>query len=89
MPPPVKRSIPRCPQKPHTYLFRTVFACKWCLTCAQFSPDSDETTFSLKKAILWIEGLGGILGGINRLTLKCLNDVFVSYKYAAFHFAKH
>ncbi len=49
------------------------FACKWCLTCAQFTLDSNETTFSLKIAILWIEGLGGILGGINRFMLKCLN----------------
>ncbi len=30
------------------------FACK-CLICAYFSPDSDEATFSLEKAVLWIE----------------------------------
>ncbi len=36
-------------------LFWNAFACKRCLICVYFSPDSDETTFSLKKAILWIE----------------------------------
>ncbi len=30
-------------------LFRTVFACKQYLICAYFSPDSEKTTFSLKK----------------------------------------
>ncbi len=27
-------------------MFWTVLACKWCLICAYFSPDSDEMTFS-------------------------------------------
>ncbi len=36
-------------------LFCTVFASKLCLICADFSLYSDETTFSLEKAILWIE----------------------------------
>ncbi len=35
--------------------FWTVLACKRCLSCAYFSPDSDEITFSLEKEILWIE----------------------------------
>ncbi len=34
------------------HLFRTVFHC---LICAYFSLDSDEATFSLEKAILWID----------------------------------
>ncbi|KAI2664965.1 hypothetical protein H4Q32_003292 [Labeo rohita] len=33
----------------------TVFACKLCLICAYFSPDSDKITFSLENVILWIE----------------------------------
>ena len=37
-----------------TYLFRAVLACKRCLTCAYFSPDSDQTTFTLEEALLWI-----------------------------------
>ncbi len=32
----------------------TGFACKACLICADFSPDWDETPFSLEKAILWL-----------------------------------
>ncbi len=35
-------------------LFCTVLACKRCLICADFSPDSDQTTFSLEGALLWI-----------------------------------
>ncbi len=35
------------------HCFWTVFACKQCLICAYFSPDRDETTFSLEKALLW------------------------------------
>ncbi len=31
------------------------FNCKQCLICADFSPDSDETSFSPEKAILCIE----------------------------------
>ncbi len=34
--------------------FWTIFTCKRCLICAYFSPDSDETTFSLREALLWI-----------------------------------
>ncbi len=41
-------------QNPLTYLFRAVLACKRCLICADFSPDSDQTTFSLEVALLWI-----------------------------------
>ncbi len=53
--PPVKKSIPcyYVTIKP----FCTVFACKQCLICAYFSPDSDKITFSLNKAILWIVDL--------------------------------
>ncbi len=36
-------------------VYWTVWACKQFLICADFSPDSDEMTFSLKKAKLWIE----------------------------------
>ncbi len=32
-----------------------VLACKQFLICADFSPDSDEATFSLEKAKPWIE----------------------------------
>ncbi len=42
-------------QNSPSYFFRTVLAHKQCLFCAYFSPDSDETTFSLEKATLWIE----------------------------------
>ncbi len=35
----------------------TVFAYKQFLICAYFSPGSDEMTFSLEKAILWMEDL--------------------------------
>ncbi len=35
-------------------MFWTIFAYKKCLICAYFSPDSDEITFSLEKAILWM-----------------------------------
>ncbi len=37
-------------------MFWTVFTCKQCLIYAYFSLDSDKTTFSQEKAILWIEG---------------------------------
>ncbi len=37
-----------------TYLFRAVLSCKRCLICADFSPDSDQNTFSLQQALLWI-----------------------------------
>ncbi len=36
-------------------LLWTDFACKWCLICAYFSPDSDKMNFSLEKAVLWID----------------------------------
>ncbi len=36
-------------------LFWTVFACKRCLICADFSLDSDQMTFSMKEALSWIE----------------------------------
>ncbi len=42
-------------QNPATYLFRSVLSCKWCLICADFSPDSDQITFSLEEVLLWIE----------------------------------
>ncbi len=29
--------------------FRTVFSCKWCLICAYFSPDWEETTLTMRK----------------------------------------
>ncbi len=32
-----------------------VFACKWCFIYAYFSPDSDEITIKLEKAMEWIE----------------------------------
>ncbi len=32
-------------QDPPTYLFKTVFTCKWCLLCAYFSSYSVETVF--------------------------------------------
>ncbi len=35
-------------------LFRTVLACKRCLICADFSPDSDQTTFSLEEVLLML-----------------------------------
>ncbi len=38
-------------------LFWTIFACKQCLVCAYFSPDSEEMTFSLEEVILWIMDL--------------------------------
>ncbi len=37
--------------------FWTVFTYKQCLICAYFSPDSDKMTFSLEKAILWIDNM--------------------------------
>ncbi len=39
-------------QNPATYLFRAVLSCKQCLICADFSPDSYQTTFSLEEALL-------------------------------------
>ncbi len=41
-------------QNPATYLFRAVLSCKRCLICADFSPDSDQNTFSLEEALIWI-----------------------------------
>ncbi len=41
-------------------LFWTVFTCNQCLIFAYFSPDSDETAFSVDKAILWIEDFFGL-----------------------------
>ncbi len=41
-------------QNPATYLFRAVLSCKCCLICADFSPDSYQTTFSLDEALLLI-----------------------------------
>ncbi len=38
-------------------LFCTVVACKQCLICAYFYPDSDQKTFSLEEALLWIMDL--------------------------------
>ncbi len=45
--PPVKKYISCC------LSHQNVFACKCCLICADFSPDSDQNTFSLKEALLW------------------------------------
>ncbi len=45
--PPVKKYISCC------LSHQNVFACKRCLICADFSPDSDQNTFSLKEALLW------------------------------------
>ncbi len=47
-------------------LFWTVLACKRCLICADISPDSDQTTFSLEETILWTH----ILAGSDGLKLK-------------------
>ncbi len=38
-------------------IIQVIFTCKWCFICAYFSPDSEKVTFSLEKAILWIEDL--------------------------------
>ncbi len=55
---PEKKSIFCClsHQNPPTYLFRAVLDhfSKRCLICADFSPDSDQTTFSPEEALLWI-----------------------------------
>ncbi len=40
--------------KTSQYLFRAVLACKRCMICADFSPDSEYMTFLLKEALLWI-----------------------------------
>ncbi len=50
----LKKSISCClsRQNPATYL--TVLACKQCLICADFSPDSDEINFPLEEAVLWV-----------------------------------
>ncbi len=54
--PSVKTSIPCCPlTSKYTYIF--VFTCKQCLICAYFSHDSDKMTFSLEKALLWIDNM--------------------------------
>ncbi len=63
--PAVKKSI--CHQNLATYLFRAVLA--WSLICADFSPDSDQNTFSLEEASLWIMNL--------YFKLKFLKDGFV------------
>ncbi len=44
-------------QNPTTYLFRAVLACKRCLICADFSPDSYQMTFHWRKRYygLWFE----------------------------------
>ncbi len=53
------------------YLFSTAFTYKKCSVCAFFSLDSDDITFSLEKAILWIAILWThILPGSNGLKLK-------------------
>ncbi len=44
-------------------------------------------TFSLKEALLWIMDYG-ILARSDGLQLKRLNDGFVLYKYAVFHFTR-
>ncbi len=54
--PPLQKCISCClsHQNPATYLFRAVLVCKRCLICADFSPDSDQTTFHWRKCVLWI-----------------------------------
>ncbi len=54
-----------------TYLFRAVLSCKRCLICADFSPDSDQTTFSLEEALLWTH----ILAGSNGLKFLVSPDI--------------
>ncbi len=51
------------------------------MICAYFAPDSDNMTFSLEKALLWIED-----SYFSRKfeVEKRLNDVFVSYKQKFF-----
>ncbi len=55
----MKKSISCClsHQNPHIYLFKAGFSCKRCWICADFSPDSDQITFSLEKTVLWIDDL--------------------------------
>ncbi len=56
--PPVKKLIHfvvPSHRNPPTPLFKTVFNCKRYMICAYFAPDSDNMTFSLEKALLWIE----------------------------------
>ncbi len=70
--PKVKKSISLSHQNPPTDLFSAVSACKRCLICADFSPDSVFLTGESNIADIHI------LVGNNSLKLKCLNDVFVS-----------
>ncbi len=56
-----------------------VSACKRCLICAYFSPDSDETTFSLEKVLLLYKTQ------IDANNSLILNYFFmISYKHVAF-----
>ncbi len=58
-------------------LFWNIFAFKQSLFCAYFSPDSEETTFSWEKAILWMKNLYS-----HKATVSSLNDEFVYYKHS-------
>ncbi len=84
--PPVRKSILYCPLTfKSTNIF--VFAWKCCLIYAYFSPDSEATTFSLEKALLWIiiimnrglrsnkvqKGLnGGFIANTHSLWITCV-----------------
>ncbi len=82
--PPVKKSISCClsHQNPATYcleLFWTVLACKHCLICADFSPQT--RWYSLRTALLWIKDLYFSLKQWLKVK-KHVNDGFVSYKHS-------
>ncbi len=62
-------------KNPPAYLFWTVSMCKQCLICVYFSPDWNEMTFPLEKAMLLIE--------------EAVYNGFVYYKHAAFCFTVH
>ncbi len=77
--PPVKKSISCCllHQNPATYLFRAVLACIRCLICADFSPDSDQTTFHWRKHYygLWTR----ILAGSNGLNFEVKTSWWICF----------
>ncbi len=80
--PPVNKNIPRVVSHIEIHrhicleLFWTIFTCKRCLNCANCSPDSDQTTISLEKAIIWTL----VLAGSNDLKLKnvLMMDLFLT-----------
>ncbi len=79
--PPVKKSISCCllHQNPATYLFRAVLACIRCLICADFSPDSDQTTFHWRKHYygLWTR----ILAGSNGLNFEVKTSWWICFSF--------